>query len=90
MLVGDSDAKMQSFRAAVRQFKNNESAAKDLIDTVFNVLDRDLEATTGVIREVAGLFGGDSEKDKQRSILESLNSFRAQVSRHASLQRIDH
>lgn len=80
MLVGDSEAKMQSFRSAVRQYKNNESAATDLIDTIFNVLDRDLEATTGVIREVAGLFDGDSEKDKQRAILEALNGFRIHVS----------
>jgi len=80
MLVNDSNVKLQSFRSAVRQFRNNESGAKDMLDTVFNVLDRDVDATTGVLREIAGLFDGDSEKDKQRSVLEALNGFRVEVS----------
>lgn len=80
MLVNDSNVKLQSFRSAVRQFRNNESGAKDMLDTVFNVLDRDVDPTTGVLREIAGLFDGDSEKDKQRSVLEALNGFRVEVS----------
>lgn len=80
MLVNDSSVKLQSFRSAVRQFRSNESGAKDMLDTVFNVLDRDVDATTGVMREIAGLFDGEGDRDKQRSVLEALNGFRVEVS----------
>jgi intracellular sulfur oxidation DsrE/DsrF family protein len=80
MLVGDSSVKLLSFRSAFRQFQNHESRAKDMIDTVYNVLDRDTDATMGVVREVAGLFHGEGEKEKQASVLEALNGFRVEVS----------
>ena len=80
LLVNDSNVKLQSFRSAVRQYRNNESGAKDMIDTIFHVLDRDVDATSGVVRELAGLFEGDGEGGKQRSVLESLNGFRVEVS----------
>jgi len=51
-----------------------------MLDTVFNVLDRDVDATTGVMREIAGLFDGEGDRDKQRSVLEALNGFRVEVS----------
>lgn len=86
MLVNDSSNKLQSFRAAIRQYRNNESSAKDMLDTVFHVLDQDVDATVGVVREVAGLFEGDGEKDKRSAILEALNGFRVQV---GSVQRLD-
>jgi hypothetical protein len=80
MLVNDSSNKLDSFRSAVRQYRNNESSAKDLVDTVFHVLDEDVDATTGVLREVAGLFESESEKDKQSAVLEAVNGFRIRVS----------
>ena len=60
----------------MRQFKNNESSAKDMIDTVYNVLDRDADSTVGVLREISGLF---DDEDKSRSVLESINAFRIEV-----------
>lgn len=81
MLVSDSAVKLSSFRSAVRQFRQNESGAKDMLDTIFHVLDRDVEATTGVVREIAGLFDGEGESDKRIAVLEALNGFRAEVRR---------
>jgi hypothetical protein len=76
MLVSDSETKLAVFRSAVRQFRHNESGAKDMLDTIFNVLERDAEATTGVMKEVAEIFSSDAEK--QQSILETLNGWRAE------------
>lgn len=76
MLVGESPTKLASFRSAVRQFKNNESSAKDMVDTLFHVLDQDRESTTGVGREVANLFDSEGDKEKQQAILAALNAFR--------------
>lgn len=78
MLVGDSPTKLASFRSAVRQFKNNESSAKDMIDTLFYVLDQDREATAGVGREIANLFDSEGDKEKQQAILAAVNAFRIQ------------
>lgn len=79
MLVNESTVKLSSFRSAIRQFRNNESGAKDMIDTVYHVLDRDADATMGIVREIAGLFDGEGENEKQASVLEALNGFRVEV-----------
>jgi hypothetical protein len=76
-IVNHSDNKLSSFRSAVRQFRNNESGAKDLIDTIFNVFDRDADSTTGVVKEIANLFKDD--QDKMQSVLTALNAFRIEV-----------
>ncbi|KAK1927275.1 putative cytoplasm protein [Papiliotrema laurentii] len=76
MLVNDSSTKLQSFRAAVRQYRNNESGARDMVDTIYNVLDQDVDATTGVVREIASLFESEGDKDKRGAVLEALNGFR--------------
>lgn len=78
MLVGDSPTKLASFRSAVRQFKNNESGAKDMVDTLFYVLDQDREATAGVGREIANLFDSQGDKEKQQAVLAAVNTFRIQ------------
>jgi hypothetical protein len=79
MLVNDSSTKLQSFRAAVRQYRNNESGARDMVDTIYNVLDQDVDATTGVVREIASLFESEGDKDKRGAVLEALNGFRIEV-----------
>ncbi|WVW85416.1 hypothetical protein I302_107454 [Kwoniella bestiolae CBS 10118] len=78
MLVSDSSTKLTSFRSAVRSYKTNESAAKDMVDTIFHVFDRDLDTTTGIVREVASLFGGEGDGEKGRNVLEALNAFRVE------------
>lgn len=51
-----------------------------MIDTIFNVLDRDVNATTSIIREISSLFDGEGEGDKHSAVLEALNGFRVEVS----------
>ncbi|WVF67503.1 hypothetical protein IAT40_002259 [Kwoniella sp. CBS 6097] len=77
-LVNDSDIKLNAFRSAVRGFKNNESSAKDMLDTIYHVLDRDPEVTVAIAREIGGLFSGGGQGDKERAVLEALNAFRVE------------
>jgi len=79
-MTSDSTNKMTSFHAAIRAFKNTESTAKGMIDTIYNVLDQDAQATISVVREVGQIFEADVNKDKAKDILEALNGFRAQAS----------
>lgn len=78
LLVNDSEVKLSSFRSAVRQFRTNESGAKDMVDTIFHVLDRDMDATSGVVREIAGLLELEKETEKNKSVLEALNGLRVE------------
>ena len=75
MLVNESENKLQSFRSAVRQYRNNESGARDMVDTIFNVLEQDVDSTTGVV----SLFESEGDNDKRGAILEALNGFRIEV-----------
>lgn len=79
-MVHDSQTKMSSFRAAIRAFKMTESTAQNMVDTIYNVLDRDAQATVSVTREIGQIFEESGDKDKARNILEAMNGFRAQVS----------
>ncbi|KAK4689158.1 hypothetical protein P7C73_g938, partial [Tremellales sp. Uapishka_1] len=73
LIVSDSTTKLSSFRSAVRQFRNNESGVRDMIDTLFNVFDRDVDATVAIVKEIAELFQGD---EKKVAVLEAINAFR--------------
>jgi hypothetical protein len=79
MLVDGSENKLSSFRSAVRQYRNNESGPKDMIDTIFHVLDGDAEATSSVLKDIANLFDGDGEVDKQKAVFEALHAFQVEV-----------
>ncbi|WVR09437.1 hypothetical protein IAU60_006504 [Kwoniella sp. DSM 27419] len=78
MLVNDSETKLSAFRSAVRSFKSNESTAKDMLDTIYHVFDRNADVTTAILRELSSLFSGDGQKDKERAVLEAVNAFRVE------------
>ncbi|KAJ9114719.1 hypothetical protein QFC22_005595 [Naganishia vaughanmartiniae] len=73
-MVDYSEPKMASFRNSVRAFKNNEAGARDMIYTIYSVLNSDQESTVKIARDIVGLFNGDTEK--QKSILEAVNEFK--------------
>lgn len=73
-MVEHSDGKVSSFRHAIRMYRNNESGAKDMVDTVYNILERDTEATLRIMREVATLM--DDEKEKEQAVFTAVNAFK--------------
>ncbi|KAG1863606.1 hypothetical protein DFJ58DRAFT_774056 [Suillus subalutaceus] len=60
-------------KAAVRGFRLNESTARDLISTIWNVLDRNLDDTAGIVNAIVDLF---EEEEKKSNLLSSWNSFK--------------
>ncbi|KAG1756876.1 uncharacterized protein EDB91DRAFT_1094923 [Suillus paluster] len=60
-------------KAAVRGFRLNESTARDLISTIWNVLDRNLDDTAGIVNAIVDLF---DEEDKKSNLLSSWNGFK--------------
>lgn len=78
MMVDFSDSKMSSFKHAIRQFKQNEAPARDMINTFYSIFDRDTDTTLRMAREVSNLMQDD--RDKVQSILEAVNTFKLEVS----------
>jgi len=78
-MVEYSETKLSSFRHAIRSYKNNEAPARDLVDTVYSVLNRDSEDTLRVVKRIAETMRGDD--DKVRGILTALNAWKIDVSR---------
>lgn len=63
-------------KAAIRGYRANESSARDLISTVWNVLDHDLDGTAGIINAVVDLL---EEEEKKRDLLSAWNGFKVEV-----------
>jgi hypothetical protein len=63
-------------KAAMRGFRASESSARDLISTVWTILDQNLDDTASVINAVVDLL---EEEDKKTELLSSWNGFKIEV-----------
>jgi E3 ubiquitin-protein ligase ZNF598 len=63
-------------KAAMRGFRASESSARDLISTVWTILDQNLDDTASVINAVVDLI---EEEDKKTELLSSWNGFKIEV-----------
>ncbi|EKM55123.1 uncharacterized protein PHACADRAFT_173202 [Phanerochaete carnosa HHB-10118-sp] len=60
-------------KAAIRSYRANESAARDLISTIWNISDNNLEGTAGVINALVEFI---EEEDKKKDLLQAWNGFK--------------
>ncbi|TFK91783.1 hypothetical protein K466DRAFT_294055 [Polyporus arcularius HHB13444] len=60
-------------KAAIRSYRANESAARDLISTVWSILDRNLDGTASVVNALIDVV---DEEDKKRDLLTAWNGFK--------------
>lgn len=63
-------------KAAIRGYRASETSAKDLISTVWNVLDRHLEHTASMVNAFVDLL---DEEEKKQDVLSSWKSFEIEV-----------
>jgi E3 ubiquitin-protein ligase ZNF598 len=63
-------------KAAVRSYRANESAARDLISTIWNITDHSQEGTAGIINAVVEYL---EEDDKKKDLLQAWNGFKIEV-----------
>lgn len=61
----------------MRGYRGSETSAEDLVDTLWNVFDRNIDVAAGIIRSVADLF---EDQEKSNSILSAWQDLRARVS----------
>jgi hypothetical protein len=64
-------------KAAMRGYRANESSARDLISTVWNVLDHNIDDTASIINGVVDLL---EDEEKKRDLLAAWNGFKIEVS----------
>lgn len=68
-------------KAAVRSYRANESAARDLISTIWTISDHNLEGTAGVVNALVDFI---EEEDKKKDLLQAWNGFKIEVSRNVT------
>ncbi|OSD08392.1 hypothetical protein PYCCODRAFT_1379916 [Trametes coccinea BRFM310] len=62
-------------KAAVRSYKASESSARDLISTVWNILDRNLDGTASIVNSLVDLVDDD---EKKQNLLAAWNGFKVE------------
>ena len=63
-------------RAATRGYRASESSARDLIQIIWNVLDRNLEYTASLVNAFIDLL---DDEEKKHDLLASWNGFAIEV-----------
>ncbi|KAH8106912.1 hypothetical protein BXZ70DRAFT_867873, partial [Cristinia sonorae] len=72
-LAPNPNAAVPAVKAAIRSYRANESAARDLISTTWNVLDRNLEGTASIVNALVDLL---DDEEKKKNLLEAWNGFK--------------
>jgi len=75
-LAQNPAAAVPAVKAAIRGYRAHESSARDVISTIFNVLDQNLEHTASVVNGVVDLL---DEEDKKQDLLSSWKGFDIEV-----------
>lgn len=61
---------------SLRSYRNSESAARDLISSIWNVLDQNLDASATIVNMIVDLL---DEEDKKKDLLSAWNGFKLEV-----------
>ena len=75
-LTSNSSAAATSVRLAVRSYRASESSARDLISTIYNLVDRDLETSASLIVPLVDLL---DDEEKKKDLLAAYNGFKIEV-----------
>lgn len=67
---------MNAFKSAIRSYRSSESGARDLISTVWNVLDHNLDGTASIINATVDIL---DEEEKKSDLLRAWNGFKVEV-----------
>ncbi|CED83156.1 Predicted E3 ubiquitin ligase [Phaffia rhodozyma] len=79
-LVGRSDAKNAAFTSSVQAYKTGQAGPRDVLDTIFNILDRDVSLTMDIASGVASLLLSTDE-DRQKTLNKEIQLWGNEYSR---------
>ncbi|KAH7924735.1 hypothetical protein BV22DRAFT_1066211 [Leucogyrophana mollusca] len=72
-LAPNPSAATSAVKAAVRGYRGSESSARDLISTIWNVLDNNLDDTASIVNGIVDLL---DDEEKKTGLLASWNGFK--------------
>lgn len=75
-LAPNPSAAVPAIKAAIRGYRASESSARDLISTVWNILDSNLEHTASLVNAFVDLL---DEEEKKQDLLSSWKGFEIEV-----------
>lgn len=67
---------LPAVKAAIRGYRSNEVTARDIISTIWNILDNNLDDTASIINGVVDLLDDEEQKS---NLLASWNGFKIEV-----------
>ncbi|KAF7292712.1 RING-type domain-containing protein [Mycena indigotica] len=62
-------------RAAIRSFRASESSARDLISTLYSIVDSRMEAASSVVNALVDLFDNSADAEQREAILSAWRDF---------------
>ncbi|KAF8584109.1 hypothetical protein K439DRAFT_1633855 [Ramaria rubella] len=78
LLTSNSTSALPAIKAAIRSYRSSESGPRDLISTIYNVVNLDLDATASLISSLVELL---DDEDKRRALLAAWNGFKLEHQR---------
>jgi hypothetical protein len=75
-LAVNPDAAFPAIKAAVRSYRTSEASARDLVSTIWNVLDQNIDDTASIVNALVDIFDVESKKT---GLLSSWNEFEMEV-----------
>ena len=75
-LVPNSPGAIRAIKNALRSYRVSESAARDLILTVWNILDCNLDGTASIVNALIDLI---DDEEKKNNLLAAWNGFKIEV-----------
>ena len=73
-LVNHSESKLAVFRSVISSFRSGQNGSRDVIDTIYNILERDAKATVAIVKSVEGLLTG-VDQDKRNELVQAVTSW---------------
>ncbi|KAK4048890.1 hypothetical protein OIV83_004446 [Microbotryomycetes sp. JL201] len=83
-----SEAKVTSFKLAVRSFRGGEMSADDLVDQLWNIFDQKEDTAAPVVTGVADLFAKE-DPEKRTALITAWRDLRDQQNQFPSLAPLD-
>jgi len=71
----NSSTAAPAVKSALRSFNSSESGSRDLISTIWNVLEQNLEGTASVVNSIVDIL---DDEDKKRELLSAWNGFKVE------------
>lgn len=80
----NSTKAVSAVTASMRAYRTSETSARDLISTIWNVLDQNMDYTASIVSGFVDLL---EDEDKKKALLSAWNTFKIEVRNVSFIRR---